>query len=159
MKYGDLSSIVQLGVGLHVGTAILQLYSDLGLAPMERRLERIRELFDLPEEDRPSPELKEELDRIEGRYRLFKIEFFKQYRWLVLVNSIIAAMLVVLLIIIAYKSDDPIGPGYDWFPIAAIALAILPAPIILGSLWLDAWRRLKPIKQSADNIERRALTP
>jgi len=76
-----------------------------------------------------------------------------------LVNTIVAVILAVFLIIITYKNDDPIVDGYEWFPVVAIALAFLPAPIILGCLWFDAWRRLKPIKQAADDIERRALTP
>jgi hypothetical protein len=103
MKYGDLSSIVQLGVGIHLGTAVLQLYSELGMAPMERRLARIRDLFKLPEGDCPPPELREELDRLEGRYGLFKIGFFKRYRWLVAVDSIVAVVLAVFLIIIACR--------------------------------------------------------
>ena len=45
MKYGDLASIVQLGVGLHVGTAVLQLYGELGVQPLERKISGIRRLF------------------------------------------------------------------------------------------------------------------
>ena len=52
MKYGDLSSVVQLGVGLHVGGAVLQLFGELGV-PLERRIARIRGLFRLPEAERP----------------------------------------------------------------------------------------------------------
>ena len=31
MKYGDFSSLVQLGAGLHIGTAFLQVYGELGV--------------------------------------------------------------------------------------------------------------------------------
>jgi hypothetical protein len=158
MKYGDLSSIVQLGVGLHVGTAVLQLYSELGMAPMERRLARIRKLFKLPEGECPSPELREELDRLEGRFGLFKIAFFKQYRWLVVVNSIVAAVLAIFLIIIACKANDDIADGYAWFAVAAIGLSFMPAPLMLGALWWDARQRIAPLKKIADNIETRAIT-
>jgi hypothetical protein len=158
MKYGDLSSIVQLGVGLHVGTAVLQLYSELGMAPMERRVARIRELFKLPDGDCPSPELREELARLEGRYGLFKIDFFKQYRWLVAINSIVAVVLAVFLIIIACKAGDPIRDGYEWFAVVAISLSFIPAPLMFGALWWDARRRVAPLKKIVDDIEARAIT-
>ncbi|MEA2891352.1 MAG: hypothetical protein QOI05_2145 [Bradyrhizobium sp.] len=157
MKYGDLSSIVQLGVGLHVGTAVLQLYSEFGMAPLERRLARIRDLFKLPEGESPSPELREELDRLEGRYGLFKIGFFKQYRWFVAINSIIATVLAVFLIIIACKADD-ILDRYEWFAVVAISLSFIPAPLMLGVLWWDSRRRVAPLTKIADDIETRAIT-
>lgn len=157
MKYGDLSSIVQLGVGLHVGTAVLQLYGELGIAPLERRLSRIRRLFTLPEPERPSRELEEELSWVESRYELFKIEFFREYRWCVALNTAVALVLAVLLIAIALKADDQIMDGYAWFAVFAIAASYLPAPCIFGSLWVDAQRRVKPLKTQADNIEKRAL--
>lgn len=158
MKYGDLSSIVQLGVGLHVGTAVLQLYAEFGIAPMERRLARIRDLFKLPEGESPPPELREELDRLEGRYGLFKINFFRQYRWFVTINSIVAAVLAVFLIVIACKAADDILDGYEWFVVVAIGLSFIPAPVMLGVLWWDARQRVAPLKKVADDIETRAIT-
>ena len=157
MKYGDLSSIVELGVGLHVGTAVLQLYGELGVAPLERRIARIRKLFLLPNEaERPSKELEEELNIVESRYELFKIDFFRQYRWCVALNSAVALVLTVLLIVIAVKADDPMN-GSEWFAVLAIALSFLPAPFILGALWLDAQTRVQVLKSKADGIETRAL--
>ena len=154
MKYGDLSSIVQLGVGLHVGTALLQLYGELGIAPLERRISRIRRLFRLPEPERPSRELEEELNWIESRYELFKIEFFREYRWCVALNTAVAFVLAALLVVIALKADDQISV---WFAVFAIAASYLPAPCILGSLWVDAQRRAKTLEAEADSVEKRAL--
>jgi len=157
MKYGDLSSIVQLGVGLHIGTAVLQLYGELGIAPLERRISRIRRLFRVPEAERPSRELEEELNLVESRYELFKIEFFREYRWCVVLNTAVAIALAVLLVVIALKADDQISDGYEWFAVLAIATSYLPAPCIFGSLWVDAQRRVKPLEVKADGIEKRAL--
>jgi hypothetical protein len=157
MKYGDLSSIVQLGVGLHVGTAVLQLYGELGIAPLERRISRIKRLFRIPEPERPSRELEEELNWVESRYELFKIEFFREYRWCVALNSIVAVVLAVLLVVIALKADDQIADAYEWFVVLVIAISYLPAPCILGSLWVDAQRRIKSLKAKANSIEKRAL--
>ncbi len=158
MKYADLSTIVQLGVGLHLGTAVLQMYSELGMAPMERRLARIRDLFKLPDGQCPSSELREELDRLEGRYGLFKIGFFKRYRWLVAVNSGIAVILAVFLIVIACYAGDTISEEYEWFIVIAVGLSFIPAPLMLAALWWDARQRVAPLKNVADDIEVRALT-
>jgi hypothetical protein len=157
MKYGDLSSVVQLGVGLHVGTAVLQLFGELGVAPLERRIARIRSLFRMPEAERPPRSLEEELDQLESRYEIFKIDFFNQYRWCVAINSIVAVVLAVFLIIIAVKADDVIRGGYEWFAVMSIALSFLPGPLILGALWFDARRRVKTLKSLANSIETRAL--
>lgn len=156
MKYGDLSSIVQLGVGLHVGTAVFQLYGELGLAPMERRLNGIRSLFQLPAEQRPSPPLLDELTILEGRYTLFKVSFFQRYRWCVIADSAVAAILALLLVIIACKAEDVISEGFTWFIVLAVGLSFLPAPLMLGGLWCDARRRVAPLKKVADDLEERA---
>ncbi|MCK1304151.1 MULTISPECIES: hypothetical protein [unclassified Bradyrhizobium] len=158
MKYGDLSSIVQLGVGLHIGTAVLQLYGELGIAPLERRISRIRRLFRVPDEaERPSPELEEELNWVESRYELFKIEFFREYRWCVVANTVVAFALAALLVVIAIFADQEVSNGHEWFVVFAIAASYLPAICIFGSLWTDAQRRVKPLEAKADSVEKRAL--
>ena len=95
---------------------------------------------------------------MEGRYGLFKIGFFKRYRWLVAVDSIVAVVLAVFLIIIACKAGDDILDGYEWFTVAAMSLSFIPAPLLLGVLWWDARQRVAPLKEVADDIETRALT-
>ncbi|MEY9591406.1 hypothetical protein ABIA06_003697 [Bradyrhizobium yuanmingense] len=157
MKYGDLSSIVQLGVGLHIGTAVLQLYGELGIAPLERRISRLRMLFRAPEPERPSPELEEELNWVEARYDLFKIEFFREYRWCVVANTVVAVALAALLVAIAILADREIADGYEWFPVIAIGASYFPAACIFGSLWIDAQRRVRPLTAKAEGIEKRAL--
>ncbi len=157
MKYGDLASIVQLGIGLHVGTAVLQVFAELGMTPLDRRIKRIRSLFALPEAERPPESLDEELKWLESRYELFKIDFFTEYRWCVAIDSIVAVILAVLLIIVAIKADDVIQSGYEWFAIVSIALSFLPAPLMLLALWLDARRRVSTLKRAAVSIEERAL--
>lgn len=85
MNYGDLASIVQLGVGLHLGTAVLQIYGELGVAPFERRIARIRSLI---RPEATATELEAELSQLEGRYELFKIEFFNQYRFYISISIV-----------------------------------------------------------------------
>jgi hypothetical protein len=157
MKYGDFSSLVQLGVGLHIGTALLQLYGELGMQPLVRVLNRTRSLFLVPLPERPPKELEEELARIESRYEIFKIQFFQEYRKFVRINMVVAIMLAIILVAIAYKAQDNIGEGYEWQTIVMFALSLLPAPVTLGVLWVDANHQVKPMKERADDLEKRAL--
>ncbi len=157
MKYGDLSSVVQLGVGLHVGTAVLQMYGEFGIQPLERKIARIRSLFRMPENERPPAELEEELDRLESRCELFKIDFFNQYRWCVGIVSVVAVILAVFLTVIAFKAEDVVQDGHEWFFVVATFLSFFPAPIILGVLWVDAKRRVRTLRRDAERIEERAL--
>jgi hypothetical protein len=157
MKYGDFSSLVQLGVGLHVGTAILQLYGELGVQPLLRAIARTRSLFAVPEDERPPKEIENDLDRLESRYEIFKIRFFKEYKKYVLANSIVAEALAVILTVLAFKADDVITEAWEPVTVLFVFLSLFPAPISLGVLWFDAGRQVKPMKEEADNLEKRAL--
>jgi hypothetical protein len=157
MKYGDFSSLVQLGVGLHVGTALLQMYGELGVAPLVRTIGRARSLFLTPEGERPPKALEDELDRLESKYEIFKIRLFQEYRKYVRINSIVAIALAIILVVIAYKGQDDVTEGYEWTTIVMFALSLLPAPLTLGALWIDANRQVKPMKDEADDLEKRLL--
>jgi hypothetical protein len=157
MKYGDFASLVQLGVGLHVGTALLQMYGELGVAPLVRTIGRARSLFLAPQGERPPKALEDELDRLESKYEIFKIRLFQEYRKYVRINSIVATALAIILVVIAYKAQDDVREGYEWTTIVMFALSLLPAPLTLGALWIDANRQVKPMKDEADDLEKRAL--
>ncbi len=153
MKYGDFSSLVQLGVGLHVGTALLQLYGELGVQPLVRTIARIRSLV-ADENERPPKEVEDELSKLESDFDIFKIRLFNEYKMYVKINSAVAVLLVFVLTAIAYKSEHAIAAELTIF---IVALAVLPAPVTLGALWRDAAREIRPIKAQADELERRAL--
>jgi hypothetical protein len=157
MKYGDFSSLVQLGVGLHVGTAVLQLYGELGVQPLVRTIGRTRSLFMVPEEERPPTAFEAELDQLESRYEIFKIQLFQEYKKYVVINSIVAAILAVVLAILAFKAEDSISEKWEWVTVVLVALSIFPAPMSLAALWFDAGRRVKPMKAEADALEKRVL--
>jgi hypothetical protein len=154
MKYGDFSSLVQLGVGLHAGTAILQIYGELGLAPLVRTIDRTRSLFLVPDGERPPKALEAELERLESKYEIFKIRLFQEYRKYVLINSSVAAVLAIILAVVAYKAQDDVPV---WATVAMSALSLLPAPTTLALLWCDANRQVRPMKIEADELEKRAL--
>ena len=66
-------------------------------------------------------------------------------------------LLSITLAVLAYKAEDPITDGWFWTTIAMIALSILPGPISLAVLWFDASFHVKPLRQEADNLEKRAM--
>ena len=43
MKLSHFSSLVQLGVGLHLGTALFEVVAQFARSPLERKLVRLRE--------------------------------------------------------------------------------------------------------------------
>lgn len=157
MNYGDFSSVVQLGVGLHLGTALLQLYGDLGVAPLVRTLDRVRGLIGSGDCAAQAEELKEQLNRLEGKYEIFKIQLFQEYRKYVCINSVVAVFLAVILTVIAFKAEDNITDDFTWTTVLIVFFSLFPAPLSLGVLWFDATRQLKPMKSAADDLEMSAL--
>ncbi len=151
MKYGDFSSLVQLGVGLHAGTALLQLYGDIGVQPFVRTLERIRELVGT---DDAAPALKEQLEDLSSDFAIFRIELFNEFKKYVKYNFCAAAILIVILVVISYKAQDDISDGLT---VLFSSASILPAFVTLGALWFDASQRLGPLKTRADALEDKAL--
>ena len=152
MKYGDFSSLVQLGVGLHVGTALLQLYGDLGEAPLIRKLARIRTLLS---SDGQTSSIGEALNGLEADYEIFKVQFFNEYKKYIKINASVAALLILFLAAISFMNDELV-------PVLISVLftycSVVPALTTLLFLWVDAERAIKPLKDKADEIEKRALT-
>jgi hypothetical protein len=155
MKYGDFSSLVQLGVGLHLGAALLQTYGEFGIASLARAIERMERFFRVPDDERPSSALEEEFRDLESEFEIFRIRLTQEYRWYVWLNSGAALLLVGVLIVIAYKAQDDVSSGWCWTTIAMVALSVGPALTTLLSLSLDVHRQSKPIKTKADDLERR----
>jgi hypothetical protein len=153
MKYGDFSSLVQLGAGLHIGTALLQIYGEFGMQPLVRMISRIRSL--VPRGIHSEREgIEEDLSALESDFEIFQIRLFKEYETYVKINSIVAVLLVIALTVIAYKADDEIATE---MAVAFVALSIFPAPITLFAFWVDAAAALGPIKKRADELEKRSL--
>jgi hypothetical protein len=75
MKYGDFSSLVQLEVGLHLGTALLQLYGELGMQPLVRTVERIKILISEEVSNLPN-EIKYELSQLESDLKYSRFACF-----------------------------------------------------------------------------------
>jgi hypothetical protein len=151
MKYEDFSALVQLGVGLHLGTALLQLYGEIGVQPLIRAISRIKRILD---DKKDSKILIEELTQLEVRFEIFRIRLFNEFKKYIVINSIVAALLGVALVAISYKANDAMPHALS---ILIAFGSILPAPITVGVLWHDASKQLKPLKIQADKLEQAVL--
>ena len=149
MYFGDFSSVVQLGVGLHLGTALLQMYGEIGLQPMIRSIERMQNVAGDPNHP-PKDEHRDELAAIVSRFEVYKIQMFTDYKRYLIANSVVAAMLILILVFISYCYSMPITPQYS---IIFVALSILPAPITLFCHWYDANKALRPLLGAAKALE------
>lgn len=149
MYYGDFSSVVQLGVGLHLGTALLQMYGEIGLQPMIRSIGRLHSVAEDPNHP-PADQHRDELESILSRFEVFKIQMFTEYRRYLFANSANAVLLTVILVLISYCYSAPISPQLS---IIFVTLSVLPAPITLFCLWYDATRALRPLLDAATALE------
>lgn len=157
MKYGDFASLVQLGAGLHIGTALLQTYGEIGVAPLLRTLSRINSLMQELKGSNQAlvDDLAEELDHINANFEIFRIQLFNEFKKYVVINSIVAVILVVALVMIAYKTGDDLSPEMAVFLIFA---SVVPGPLSVAVLWIDASHELAPLKKRADSLEQRCIT-
>jgi hypothetical protein len=156
MKYGDFSSLVQLGVGLHIGTAILQLYGEIGAEPLVRTLARIKALVTEPA-GAALAGAKADYEQLASDYEIFKIRLFNEYKRYIKINSTVAVLLTILLTAISFKSDDTIERDWVVITIPIVALSVLPALVTLGTLWIDASQLVGPMRARANNLEMRVL--
>ena len=65
---------MQLGVGLHAGTALLQIYGEIGIQPLVRTLARIKNI--VGESELEQEALTEEKRKLEADFDIFKILLF-----------------------------------------------------------------------------------
>jgi len=152
MEYGDFASLVQLGVGLHVGTALLQLYGELGVEPLTRILPRIKCLIS---EEESSESDKDIYNRLESDFEIFRIQLFNEYKRYVCINAIVAVGLIGILIFIAVNAHEKISIVKAMLVTAA---SLLPALVTLAVLWWDASYELQPILKRAQKFEEQLLT-
>ncbi len=138
MSLGDFSSVVQLGVGLHAGTAILQSVIEIAGTPLSRRIERLRQLAEVKaKRDAKYDDCFDEACNLQGDLEVKKIQFFNEYKVVVQVNGGVAISLCFLLAAIAFlaKWEAPV-----WAGIIIVALSFIPAGLSLLFLhrrWAD----------------------
>jgi hypothetical protein len=97
---------------------------------------------------------KAEYEQLASDYEIFKIRLFNEYKRYVKINSVVAAMLTILLVALAFKADDPIEGDWVSITVLMIALSVLPALVTLGSLWIDASQLVGPMRARAADLQR-----
>jgi hypothetical protein len=151
MKVQDFFSIVQLGVGIHVGTAILHLIGEFGVAPVERRIENIA--IWLREESAASIKLEDEEEELKDIQLLVHIytEYTNEYRKLAIGMIGVAGVLAFALAIMSFVADSDIS---ILVALGLVLLSFIPATIAFAYMLQKATAALAPIIRQVDGMER-----
>ena len=148
MKFGDFSSLVQLGVGLHLGAALLQQYGDLGLEKVVRVTTRISSM--LAEDEKLRPKFSERLKIIEGKIGIFRIRLSQEFNYLRKTNTYVGLLLIAVLIVMSFCSEVDIPV---WLGVALTVASVVPAFWSLFFLWKRAKEKLESILTIATRLE------
>jgi hypothetical protein len=156
MSLGDFSSVVQLGVGLHAGTALLQSISQLASAPLSRELGRLKSIAEVRSMKRDDEEHLETARDLVGDLEIKKVQFFNEYREIVAINSAIAVGLGVVLAIIAFCAEYKDPPL--WLEWLIVVGSLVPAPASILFLWNRWQAHTQGLRDSIDDLRSAMLT-
>jgi hypothetical protein len=149
MKLGDFSSLVQLGVGLHAGTALLQSVTEFAGTPLSRRIERLRTLAELKAKRDPKyDDCLESAANLLGTLEVKKIQFFNEYKEVAKANGGVAIALCFLLAVQAFLADQCIPISVGLF---IVALSLFPAG---GSLYFLHSRWATNVKSLVEGVKK-----
>jgi hypothetical protein len=96
MKLGDFASVLQLGVGLHVGSALLQTVAEFASSPISKRIERLAKLAMLRRtrlekvgslDTTAAIALEDDTLNTLSALEVKKVQFFNEYRIAATVNT------------------------------------------------------------------------
>jgi hypothetical protein len=153
MTLGDFSSLVQLGVGLHAGTALLESITELTESPLSRRLSRLHKIAEakLNSKNSGAQDLYDHASDLIGDLEVKKVQFFNEYKEVVAVNAAVAIILALLLALIAFLFSEETHFVIGFL----ITLASLgPASASLLFLW-SRWKSNTAIlRESVDSLHR-----
>lgn len=159
MSLNDFSSVLQLGVGLHAGTALLQPILEFASAPVVARAERLARIAELRvdrlqrtgKQYAGAQALLNDLNDIRGLLALDRVLFFQEYKIAAAANAVVAAVLYGLLSWAAVRPDQAIGPLLATF---IIGLSAGPAVASLAILW-SRWRaNTAPIAEKLNGLQK-----
>jgi hypothetical protein len=153
MEYGDFSGLVQLGIGLHLGAALLQLYGEIGFQPLVRVIDRIDSIIS-GDEGHNNKDLISEKEELKSEFDIFKIQLFNEYRHYMYVNTVVAGILLILVIYMSYMPDETLDYVFSIF---IVAFSVLPALCTIFAIWVDVSKAVKPLKKRADKLEQKVL--
>lgn len=163
MIYGDFAGLVQLGIGLHLGTALLETFGQFDAAPLERRLRRLHQVLlrQASKQKNSATDVqdrKEKLDDLEESIAgtLFELEVFRlglesEYKNWAILNTFCAVILVATLIFIAFRDEQTAGI-FD--AVLIVCISLLPAVLTMLDLRVRIWLCLRPMRSKVSEIEK-----
>lgn len=158
MNVQDFFSVVQLGVGIHAGTAFLQLSSEMRVAPTERRLENVGRWIN-EEKVRAgthiTSNIEEEFDEIQTNLRVYRQIFQNKYTIHSCLTFGFGAAILFMLCVMSFIADTKITELTGLF---IVLFSICPALFIFISFWHDSSQALRPIEDSIAALERKIVT-
>jgi hypothetical protein len=159
MKLNDFSSVLQLGVGLHTGTVLLQSVAEFASSPMTIRLARLAKIAELRCNAKGGSSdscevLHEQALDLQADLETKKVQFFNEYRIAAKLNACVAVLLFAVLAWAAIDSDAMVSVSLAAF---LIGLSFAPAAISLIVLWRRWQRNTESLRKQIDELDRRLL--
>lgn len=159
MSLSDFSSVLQLGVGLHAGTALLQPILEFASTPIVARAERLARIAELRVDrlrrtGKPhsrAETLLNDLNDIRGLLALDRVLFFQEYKIAASANAVFAAVLYGLLSWAALHPDRGVGP---LLATCLIGLSMGPAVASLAILWWRWRTNTSSIEEKLDTFQK-----
>jgi hypothetical protein len=151
VNLGDFSSIVQLGVGLHAGTALMQSVAEFASTPVSRRLSRLAKIAEIRSKKDASREALHEIAQdLLSDLEVKKVQFFNEYREVVAVNTVVAMVLSFILILTGFLYSEQI-PG--WAAVLIVLVSFAPATASLAFLWFRWRNHTKALTTAIDALD------
>lgn len=133
MKLQDFSSLVQLGVALHAGTAVLQLSENFWLRPIDRKIRRIEERSKAAEAETIDRDwidtISENRRMLHTNFESFENQFHNSFAKYTTISSAFALMQVIMLVIITFSAETEILTLIGLF---IMLVSIVPGFVILA---------------------------
>lgn len=140
----DFFSVVQLGIGLHAGTALLQVSAELGAVPLERRLNMLEEQVKELDPSRQNYEdIFEELKDIKSNWAIYNIRQYNTYRKMVVSTFVCAGLLTMILAVLSFLASAEISMIWG---ILLVGVSLAPAAVIFCYFWEKMQTALNPIE-------------
>jgi hypothetical protein len=163
MKLSDFSSVLQLGVGLHTGTVLLQAITEFASAPLSKRIERLAKIARLRRErfvrEKRNTDaivaIEAEISDAQSALELKKVHLFFEYKIAALINAIFAFFLYYLLVLAAVAADTEVSP-FEATSLASVSIG--PALITLIVLTLRWQYHTFRVRATVKKVESRIFT-
>lgn len=157
MTLGDFSSVVQLGVGLHAGTALVESITELTESPLSRRLSRLDRIAEAKvKSGRPgAQDLYDQASDLLGDLEIKKVQFFNEYKTVVEVNAAVAIVLALLLSVISFLYGEEIN---FIIGLLVVLASLGPASASLVFLWSRWKSNTTSLRDSTETLHKKLIS-